>query len=60
MKKKSYWYKQFLGECPMCGRNRNRKERVMGKKPKDKEKIYIYLSEYDTYCGCMERGDVYS
>ena len=52
-KRKKYWYRQYMGECPMCGRNQGWKERVYGEKPKDFTKIYIQLSESECYDHCM-------
>lgn len=50
---KKYWYKHFVGECPMCGRDASYKIRVYGKKPKNPEKRYFQLSHQQTYDHCM-------
>ena len=36
-----YWYRQYVGECPVCGHNESYKERVYGEKPTDPKEIYI-------------------
>lgn len=51
--KKRYWYRQYVGECPGCGRNAGWKERVYGKKPKDFRKVYIQLTDAQCYDYCM-------
>ena len=51
-----YWYKYYIGECPVCGSNHSYKERIYGEKPLDKKDRYIFLSNSDTYDGCLERG----
>jgi hypothetical protein len=52
-KKRKYWYRQYVGECPVCGNNAGYKERVYGKKPKDLTKVYIELPQSQTYDYCM-------
>ena len=52
-KKCKYWYRQYYGECPMCGKDYSYRERVYGEKPKDTTKIYIMMSNIDTYDYCM-------
>ena len=51
-KGKEYWYKRYVGECPLCGRDASYVERVYGKKPTNKKKVYIQMSYQETYCGC--------
>jgi len=51
--KKKHWYKQYLGSCPVCGKDKSYRERVYGKKPKSFKKIYIYMPDNWTYCGCI-------
>jgi len=53
--KQKYWYKQYVGECPVCGRNQGYKIRVNGKKPKNLKKVYIQLSHLETYDHCLEQ-----
>jgi hypothetical protein len=54
LKKKKYWYRQYVGECPVCGKDQSWRERVYGTKPKDLTKVYIQLSDVETYDHCME------
>ena len=51
--KMKYWYRQYLGECPVCGRDASYRERVYGTKPTDFVKVYIQLSDFETYDHCM-------
>lgn len=46
-----HWYRMFLGECPVCGRDQSYRERVYGARPSDKDR-YVYLTSQQTYCGC--------
>jgi len=48
-----YWYRQFVGECPVCGRDASYRERVYGEKPKEKEETYKSIPDNETYCGCL-------
>lgn len=48
-----YWYRQFVGECPVCGRDASYRERIYGEKPKEKEEIYKCIPDNQTYCGCL-------
>ena len=50
--KKKYWYKFYIGECPLCGRNQSYKERQYSDKPKNfQDRIsYIPLNECYDYC----------
>lgn len=52
-KKQKYWYKQYVGECPVCGRNQGWKEKVIGEKPNDFRKIYIQLSNSECFDHCI-------
>lgn len=54
MAKESYYYRQYIGECPVCGRDAGYKEKVKGEKPKDESLIYIQLPQNQTYCHCLE------
>lgn len=49
-----YWYRYYIGECPLCGKDKSYKERVYGPKPKDRSKRYINLLDTETYDHCME------
>jgi hypothetical protein len=53
--KGKYWYRVFVGECPVCGRDKSYRERVYGDKPIDPNEIYKQLSHQQTYDHCMER-----
>jgi len=49
-----YWYKYFIGECPVCGRNKSYKIRVVDQpRPKNKEDRYVFLSQMETYDYCI-------
>lgn len=50
---KKYWYRQYIGECPVCGDWKGYKERVYGKKPKNPNKIYIQIPDTSTYDNCL-------
>lgn len=52
---KKYWYKFYVGECPVCGRNASYKERIYGEKPKNIQDRYIILAQEQTYDHCLER-----
>ena len=49
MKKKKYWYHITTWYCPVCGKEKISKTRKYTKKPKDYNKIYEILADYD-YC----------
>jgi hypothetical protein len=49
---KSYWYRIYVGECPLCGRDKGFRERVYGTKPLDIENRYVYLKDVETYDRC--------
>lgn len=49
-----YWYKIFLGECPVCGRDASYRVRQYSPKPEKEEDRYVYLLGTQTYCGCEE------
>ena len=51
-KTRKHWYRQYIGECPVCGRSVGwPRERVYGKKPK--RNIYVFVSDRQAYCGCV-------
>lgn len=52
--KRRHWYMHFIGECPVCGRTACYRERRYRPKPKNKRGRYQHLSDYVTYCGCLE------
>ena len=47
-----HWYLRYVGECPVCGRDKGYRERVYGDKPKDKRKCVVYLPDTVTYDHC--------
>lgn len=49
---KTHWYKHFVGECPVCGKDASYKIRVYGKKPKSWKQRIEYLSYNQTYDWC--------
>lgn len=51
--KKKYWYKFYIGECPVCGKDKSYKERVYGEKPKDSKERYEHIPDTQTYDGCL-------
>lgn len=53
--KQKHWYRQYIGECPICGHDASYKERVYGEKPSDDSEIYIMIPDNQTYDSCMER-----
>jgi hypothetical protein len=56
LKKKKHWYRMYVGECPVCGRDAGSRERVYGKKPKNLSRVYVQLSGRECYDYCLERG----
>lgn len=48
-----HWYRIYVGECPVCGRDHGSRERVAGERPDDDRERYVYLSDTATYCGCL-------
>jgi hypothetical protein len=54
-KHRTHWYRQYVGECPVCGRDKSYRERVYGKPPKDPRKRYVQLSPTECYDHCLER-----
>lgn len=50
---KKHWYKIYLGECPVCGRDKSSRERVYGERPEDPKDRYEYLPDTITYDNCM-------
>jgi hypothetical protein len=54
-KHRPHWYRMYIGECPVCGRDKSYRERVYGTRPSDRDMRYIYLTDAHCYCGCMER-----
>ena len=51
-KSNRYWYKFYIGECPLCGRNKGYKIRMYSKKPKSPQKRIEWISNNETYDYC--------
>lgn len=47
-----YWIRFHVGECPLCGRDRGWKERVVGEKPSDWNERYVAMSYEECYDWC--------
>lgn len=56
MEKENYWYKFYVGSCPVCGRDASYKERIYGEKPEDINERYVQISDQYTYDYCLEYG----
>ena len=52
-KHRPHWYRVYLGECPVCGRNKSYRERVYGRRPKNPRKRVVYLTDFETYDHCI-------
>jgi hypothetical protein len=50
-----HWYRWFIGECPVCGRDKSYRERVYGPRPRRRKDRICFLPGTYTYCGCLER-----
>lgn len=51
--KRKYWYRIYIGECPLCGRNKGYRERVYTPRPTNDQDRYVYLSDTKTYDHCL-------
>ena len=49
-----HWYKIYIGECPVCGRDQSYRERRLTPKPLNPEDRYEEMSDFETYDGCMD------
>lgn len=47
---KSHWYKIYIGECPVCGKDKSYRVRIYGKKPENSNERYVYLLNTYDYC----------
>ena len=47
-----YWYRFYIGECPVCGKDKSYKERAYGPKPERAEDRVVYLSSTICYDWC--------
>lgn len=52
-RRRPHWYRIYIGECPVCGRDKSYRERVYGRRPKDRRRRVAYLPDTSTYDGCM-------
>jgi hypothetical protein len=52
MKHRKHWYRIYVGECPVCGRDQGYRERVYGRKPKSAKCRIVYLPDSQTYDHC--------
>ncbi len=50
--RQQYWYRRFIGECPVCGSNKSYRERVYGTRPESINDRTIYLPDTFTYDYC--------
>lgn len=48
-----HWYRQYIGECPVCGRDDSYRERIAGERPDDPAERYVRLPDTVTYDGCL-------
>jgi hypothetical protein len=53
--KRPHWYKSFVGECPVCGRDASYRQRVYGRRPRDRRRRHVQLPDTYTYDHCLER-----
>lgn len=51
----AYWYKLFVGACPVCGASKSYRERRANPKPVSRTHRVVYLSDTECYDGCLER-----
>lgn len=49
-----HWYRLYIGECPVCGRDKSFRIRVAGERPADPAERYVYLPDSQTYDGCIQ------
>lgn len=49
-----HWYRIYVGECPVCGRDQSCRVRVYGPPPPRAER-YVRLPDSQTYDHCLER-----
>lgn len=52
-KKRPHWYKMWIGECPVCGRDRSVRERQYGRRPKARKNRVVYLTDGQAYDNCI-------
>ena len=54
--KNKYWYRIYVGECPLCGADKGFRERVYYEdepKPTRIQDRYVSLSDRQTYDHCI-------
>lgn len=51
MPKRARWYMNYVGECPVCGRDKSYRE-ARYTEPPPKGERYKYLSDVATYDRC--------
>lgn len=51
-----HWYRVYVGECPVCGRDAGSRERVPGPRPERWEDRHVLLADTQTYDHCLETG----
>jgi hypothetical protein len=49
---RKFWMRIWIGECPLCGRDKGYRERVYGRKPKLWQNRYRYISPEHCYDWC--------
>ena len=50
-----YWYRKYIGNCPVCGSDKSYKMRQYGQKPESWIERVVYLSDQECYDQCLER-----
>ena len=53
MKHRPHWYRLYIGECPVCGRDKSYRERVYGPRPENYWDRVTWIPDRETYDGCM-------
>jgi len=51
----TYWYRTYVGECPVCGKDKTYRERIYGPRPENDADRYVQMPETQTYDHCLER-----
>lgn len=51
---KPHWYRIYVGECPVCGRDHGYRLRMYTERPADIQDRYEYLPDNDTYDHCQD------
>ncbi|MGH7178457.1 MAG: hypothetical protein ACREJC_13850 [Tepidisphaeraceae bacterium] len=53
--KMRHWYRLHVGECPVCGRAKTRRERVYGEPPANPRERYVVIPDDEAYDHCDQR-----